>query len=402
MFWEALVLAVRAIRRNALRSVLTMLGVVIGVGAVIALVTLGSGTTASVTSNISKLGSNRLTIRSGQRPGPGAARASAKSFTVADTVAIATEIPGVSAATPTSSSSIFVILGNQNWSTTITGTDDSFFDTRQWDLASGRRFTDSELRGGAAVCVIGQTIRKNLFGSLDPVGERVRLQKFTCNVVGTLAEKGAGGFGNDQDDVILVPLRTFQRRVAGNADVDTIEAMARDGYTTTKVKADIEDLLRERRRIRAGKSDDFNVFDMTEIGATLTSTTTLLTGLLSAVAAVSLLVGGIGIMNIMLVSVTERTREIGIRLAVGALGRQVLLQFLIESVVLSAFGGFIGIALGLSLAAVGSQLLNVPFVLDPSIILAAFLFSAAIGVIFGFFPARRAARLDPIEALRHE
>ena len=402
MFWEALILAVRAIRRNPLRSILTMLGVVIGVGAVIALVTLGSGTTASVTSNITKLGSNRLTIRSGQQPGPGAVRASAKPFNEADAVAIATEVPGVAAATPTASSSVIVILGNQNWTTTLTGTDNNFFDTRQWDLASGRRFTDSELRSGAAVCVIGQTVRTNLFGSADPVGERVRLQKFTCNVVGTLAAKGAGSFGNDQDDIILAPLRTFQRRVAGNTDVGTIDAMVRAGYTTTKVKADIEDLMRDRRHIRAGNDDDFNVFDMTEIGNTLASTTTLLTGLLSAVAAVSLLVGGIGIMNIMLVSVTERTREIGIRLAVGALGSQVLLQFLIEAVVLSAFGGVIGITVGLGLAALGSNLLNIPFILSPSIILAAFLFSAAIGVIFGFFPARRAAHLDPIEALRHE
>ncbi len=402
MFFETLILAIRAIRRSALRSFLTILGIVIGVGAVIALVTLGSGTTASVTSSISALGSNRLTIRPGQNPGPGAVRSSSKAFDAADVTAIATEVAGVSAAAPIASSSVTVILGNQNWPTTITGTDNNFFDTRQWSLGSGRRFTDSELRNGAAVCVVGQTIRKNLFGSGDPIGQSVRLQKFTCNVVGLLVAKGEGGFGNDQDDILLVPIRTFQRRVAGNADVAMIDAMVASGYTTAKVKASIEVLLRDRRRIREGKDDDFNVFDMTEIGNTLASTTTLLTGLLAAVAAVSLLVGGIGIMNIMLVSVTERTREIGIRLAVGALGRQVLLQFLIEAVVLSAFGGIIGIAIGLGLAGLGSQLLKVPFVVEPVVILAAFLFSAAIGVIFGFFPARRAARLNPIEALRHE
>ncbi len=402
MFFETLILAVRAIRRNPLRSFLTILGIVIGVGAVIALVTIGAGTTQSVTSSITALGSNRLTIRPGNRAGPGAVRTQSKSFTLADAAAIATEVPGVEAAAPSSSSTVTVILGNQNWSTTITGTDNNFFDTRQWKLTAGRRFTDSELRGGAAVCVIGETIRENLFGASNPIGETVRLQKFTCNVIGLLEAKGEAGFGRDQDDIILVPIRTFQRRVAGNTDVDMIDALVKSGTTTTKVKADIEVVLRDRRKVRAGANDDFNVFDMTEIGNTLTSTTTLLTGLLGAVAAVSLLVGGIGIMNIMLVSVTERTREIGIRLAVGALGRQVLMQFLIEAVVLSAFGGVIGIMLGLGLAVIGSHLLHIPFVFNPTIIVAAFLFSALVGVVFGYFPARSAAHLDPIDALRHE
>jgi putative ABC transport system permease protein len=366
------------------------------------MVTIGSGTTASVTSNISKLGSNRLTVRPGQTTGPGAVRSTAKAFVIADVAAIANEVSGVAAAAPTSTSSITVILGNQNWSTSIIGTDNAFFDTRQWDLQSGRRFTDSELRGGAAVCVIGQTVARNLFGAGSPIGESMRLQKFTCNVVGLLAAKGEGSFGNDQDDVVLTPIRTFQRRVAGNSDVNMIDVMVEDGRSTAKAKVDIEALLRDRRRIRAGAEDDFNVFDMTEIGNTLTSTTTLLTGLLGAVAAVSLLVGGIGIMNIMLVSVTERTREIGIRLAVGALARQVLLQFLIEAVVLSVLGGVVGIVLGLGLAGLGAHFLNIPFIVDGGMILVAFLFSAAIGVVFGFFPARRAASLNPIDALRHE
>jgi putative ABC transport system permease protein len=329
-------------------------------------------------------------------------RSAAKAFTLADVTAIASEISSIQAAAPNASGAVTVILGNQNWSTSIIGTDNAFFTVRQWDIASGRRFTDSELRSGVAACIIGETVRKNLFGANDPVGGKIRLQKFTCNVVGLLAPKGESSFGSDQDDIIVTPVRTFQRRIAGDSDVNMIDVMVKDGHSTVKAKADIESLLRERRRIRAGAEDDFNVFDMTEIGSTLTSTTTLLTGLLGAVAAVSLLVGGIGIMNIMLVSVTERTREIGIRLAVGAFASQVLLQFLIEAVVLSVLGGVIGIILGLSLAAVGAYLLSVPFVVDVGTIVLAFAFSAAIGVIFGFFPARRAANLNPIEALRHE
>jgi putative ABC transport system permease protein len=402
MFVETLILAVRAIRRNALRSILTILGVVIGVGAVIALVTLGAGTTASVTSNITKLGSNKLTIRPGHTAGPGAVRSSARSFTEADAQAILDDISGIKAVAPSASSSITVILGNQNWTTSITGTDNGYFDTNNWNLSLGRRFTDSELRGGASVCVLGETVRQNLFGSGDPIGEAVRLQKFVCTVIGVLASKGEASFGRDQDDIILVPLRTFQRRVAGNNDVSTIEVAVQDGVSTAKVKTAIENLMRDRRKIVDGTDDDFNVFDMTEIGNTLTSTTTLLTGLLGSVAAVSLLVGGIGIMNIMLVSVTERTREIGIRLAVGALRRQVLSQFLVEAVVLSVFGGILGIIIGLSLAGIGSHLLNIPFVVNPTIVIAAFLFSALIGVVFGYFPARNAANLDPIDALRHE
>jgi putative ABC transport system permease protein len=402
MFRETLTLAARAIRRSPLRSFLTILGVVIGVGAVIAMVTLGSGTTASVTANISKLGTNRLSIRPGRDMGPGAVRSTAKSFTVDDVNAIASEIAGLAAVAPTSTLSTTVILGNQNWTTSISGTENGFFDVRQWQVASGRQFTDSELRGGTSVCIIGATIRKNLFGLADPIGQTLRLEKFTCKVVGLLVKKGEGGFGNDQDDIVLTPLKTFQRRIAGDSDVDLIDVSVRDARSMSKAKSDIDALLRERRHIRQGADDDFNVFDMTEIGNTLTNTSTLLTGLLGAVAAVSLLVGGIGIMNIMLVSVTERTREIGIRLAVGALASQVLAQFLVEAIVLSVLGGVIGIALGLGLAAIGSHYLKVPFIVDPGIVLVAFLFSAVIGIVFGFFPARRAANLNPIEALRHE
>ena len=258
------------------------------------------------------------------------------------------------------------------------------------------------MRGGRAACIIGETVHDKLFGAADALGRNMRVDKVSCEVIGMLQAKGQSSFGNDQDDVVLMPLRVFQRRIAGNTDVSTIPVSAEDGVETAKVQADIERLLRERRGITRGKDDDFSVRDMKQIAETQTGTTTVLTGLLGAVAGVSLFVGGIGIMNIMLVSVTERTREIGIRLAIGALERQVLMQFLTEAVVLSLFGGLLGIVLGLGLAWLATGGLQVPFLIDPSIIFLAFSFSALVGVAFGYFPARRAARLDPIEALRHE
>jgi putative ABC transport system permease protein len=297
---------------------------------------------------------------------------------------------------------ITAIVGSENWSTSLTGTDNAYFDAGQWEVNSGRLFTDSELRGGSTVCVIGETVRQHLFGNQNPIGETIRLQRMPCNVVGLLASKGSGGFGMDQDDVIVIPLRTFQRRIAGNADVGSISVAARSDTTAAKVKRDVEVLLRERRRIGTGERDDFNVFDMTEVINTLSTIASVLTGLLAAVAGVSLVVGGIGIMNIMLVSVTERTREIGIRLAIGALRAQVLQQFLMEAVVLSLLGGLVGIVLGMSLAFVGVTLLKVPFIFNPGIVALAFAFSGIVGVVFGYFPAQRAASLNPIEALRHE
>ena len=403
MLIETLLLALRAIRQNTLRSALTALGIIIGVAAVTALVTIGNGTTASVVSGVSRLGSNLLTVRPGAPGGsPGGARSTAKQFTAADAAAIMDQVPGVKVVAPVASGRTTAIVGNQNWSTSVAGTDDGYFEAGQWTLALGRLFTDSEIRGGSAVCVIGQTVRQHLFGNADPVGQALRLQRIPCNVVGLLASKGAGGFGMDQDDIVAIPLRAFQRRIAGNTDVDYINVAAQADTTTATVQADVETLLRQRRRVGAGDKDDFSVFDMTQITSTLSTITTVLTGLLAAVAAVSLLVGGIGIMNIMLVSITERTREIGIRLAIGALRSQVLAQFLVEAVVLSLAGGLIGIALGLALAVVGVHLINVPFVFDPTIVVEAFAFSGIVGVIFGYFPARRAAGLNPIEALRHE
>ena len=402
MFPNAILLALREIRRNVLRSALTILGIVIGVAAVITMVTIGEGATAQVQAEIGKLGTNLLQVFPGQGfRGAGGARQQSKRFEVEDADAIAT-LPGVAAVAPAANSNTQAIYGNTNWSTQITGTTDQFLRVRDWQLSSGRNFTESELRSGAAVCILGATVRRELFGAQDPVESSIRLQKLSCKVIGVLNAKGQSSFGQDQDDVVLMPLRAVQRRINGNTDVYTILVSARDGIATQRVQQSMERLMRERRRIRPGTDDDFTVMDMKEVASTMTSTTKVLTGLLGAVAAVSLIVGGVGIMNIMLVSVTERTREIGTRLAVGAMASDVLLQFLVEAVVLALLGGTIGIVLGLSAAAFATHGFGVPFVFNGGIVILAFVFSAAVGIAFGYFPAQRAAQLDPIEALRHE
>lgn len=403
MFWNVLLLALREIRRNVMRSSLTILGIVIGVSAVITMVTLGGGATEQVSAEISSLGSNLLHVRPGQRGrGPGGTRSTADMFKMGDAEAISREISGLAAVAAVASQAVQAISGNQNWSTAVIGSTNAYLQVRDWPLEDGRRFTNGELRAGKTVCIIGSTVRKELFSNRNPLGDSIRLGKLSCQVVGVLESKGQSGFGSDQDDFVLLPLRAVQRRIAGNTDIGGIYISAQDGISTEKVKKNIERLMRERRRIAPGQDDDFHVNDMQELVSAMTGTTRVLTGLLGAVAAVSLLVGGIGIMNIMLVSVTERTREIGIRLAIGALARDVLMQFLVEAVVLSSFGGVIGIVLGLAAAIAGARLLSVPFVLNPGIVAVAFVFSAAVGVVFGYFPARQAARLDPIEALRHE
>jgi len=403
MIWETIILALRAIRRNVLRSFLTILGIVIGVAAVITMVTLGDGATEQVRADISSLGSNMLQVRPGQGfRGPGGVRVFAERFKLSDAQAIEREIAGLKAVAPLSDQSGQAISGNRNWSTTVTGSTNDYLTVRNWPLESGRVFTESELNSGRAVCILGATVARELFGDQDPLGAFIRLDRLSCQVVGVLASKGQSSFGQDQDDLVMVPIRTMQRRIAGNTDVKAILVSAMDGVSTEALREDIERLMRERRRVSEGQDDDFHVRDMQEIVSTLTSTTRVLTALLGAVAAVSLLVGGIGIMNIMLVSVTERTREIGTRLAIGAREGEVLMQFLIEAVVLSSLGGLFGIALGLGAAALGARLLGVPFVFNLGIVILAFVFSASVGVIFGFFPARRAARMDPIEALRHE
>lgn len=403
MFRETVLLAQREIRRNVLRSSLTILGIVIGVAAVITMVTLGGGVTAQVTSDIAKLGSNLLQVRPGQGfRGPGGIRSGATNFKIADAQAIEEEVSGIAAVAPSASRGTQAVYGNVNWSTTVTGSTNDFLTTRDWRIEYGREFTDGEMRAGKAVCILGSTVKKELFGAQNPLDTSIRLQKLSCQVIGVLESKGQSSFGTDQDDFVLIPIRTFHRRIAGNIDVTAIFVSARDGVSTEKVQKDLEELMRERRNIALGKEDDFNVRDMKEIMSTLTGTTRVLTALLGAVAAVSLLVGGIGIMNIMLVSVTERTREIGIRLAIGAREKEVLTQFLVEAVVLSCFGGVVGIFLGLGAAALASDALNVPFVWNPGIVVLSFLFSGAVGIVFGYFPALKAARMDPIEALRHE
>jgi putative ABC transport system permease protein len=400
MLWNTLLLALREIRRNVMRSFLTVLGIVIGVASVITMVTLGNGATRKVTAQIASLGSNLLMIAPGKRTGPGQ-EGFAPAFRAEDAEAIARQIGAIAAAAPVSVRSAAAIFGHENWSTSVTGTTSSYLTLRNMVLQSGRAFSDSESRAGAAVCVVGQTVREKLFGSQDPLNKRIRLGTLSFQVIGLLEAKGQS-LGQDQDDVVLLPLRTFQRRVSGNQDASMIMASVRDGVSAEKVRRDIRLLLRERRRLATGEDDNFTVMDTKELSRMFTGATQLLTGLLGAVAAISLLVGGIGIMNIMLVSVTERTREVGTRLAIGALEREVLLQFLVEAMVLSSLGGLFGILLGLGASLGLKNALNVPFVLDPGIVMIAFLFSAAVGVVFGYFPALKAARLDPIEALRHE
>lgn len=402
MFFETTRLAMRAISRNMLRSFLTVLGVVIGVAAVIAMVTIGSGTTERVKSELSRLGTNMLFIRPGQF-GPGRASVDAKRFNDHDIQAIKDQISGIRAVAPLNrSSAATVIYGGKNHQTSVVGTTNDYLISQDWTIALGREFQPAEDRGGQIGCIIGETVRQELFGASNPVGQTIRVSNISCPVIAVLARKGQSGMGDDQDDTVIMPLKIHQRRIGGTTTISSIMVSAQDGVSTAKVQSDLENLLRERRRIALGRQDDFTVNDMTQIASAMTGTTTLLTGLLGAVAAVSLLVGGIGIMNIMLVSVTERTREIGIRLAIGALEKQVLTQFLVEAVMLSAFGGIAGILTGLGLAYAVVSFLGVPFVTSPSIIAIAFAFSAAIGVVFGYFPARRAASLSPIEALRHE
>jgi len=401
MWWNALILALREIRRNVMRSFLTILGIVIGVAAVITMVTLGSGATLQVTEQLASLGSNLLTIIPGQRVGMGQ-RTTAAQFDLDDVEAIARDIPSIAGVAPASLQGVTAVFGNENWSTSVTGTNNQYLQVGNWMLASGRQFTDSEVRAGKAVCIVGETVRKELFGGQDPLGSKIRLEKFSCQVIGLLVAKGQSAMGSDQDDTIIIPLRTFQRRISGNQDISRVQVSVRDGASTEKVVQYITRLLRERRHISANEDDNFQVLDMKQLASMLTGTTRVLTMLLGAVAAVSLLVGGIGIMNIMLVSVTERTREIGIRLAIGALAREVLTQFLVEAVVLSSFGGIFGVVLALVASAGLTNVLQVPFVFNPGIVVIAFLFSAAVGVVFGYFPAKKAARLDPIEALRHE
>ncbi len=401
MIWLTVVMALREVRRNALRSFLTMLGIVIGVGAVITMVTIGKGATAKVQQDVSALGENLLMVRPGaDRHGPGGVRASAPSFEQDDVEAIRREVPGVEAVSGSASKSATLIYGNANWTTSVTGCEPDYLNVKDRELAAGRAFLPQEQ--GQAVCVIGDTVKKELFGAQPPLGERIRVGRVSCLVIGVLAAKGQAAMGMDQDDTVLMPLVAFQRRVLGSRDIPSIELKAKTGQSVTVVESTVEALLAERRRIAPGEDNDFHVRNVQEIADAMGAVTTTLTGLLGGIAAVSLLVGGIGIMNIMLVSVTERTREIGTRLAIGALANEVMLQFLVEAIVLSLLGGMIGIGFGLGLSYLAARSLGVPFVVAPDVVVGAFAFSAMVGIVFGYLPARKAARLNPIEALRHE
>ncbi len=401
MLWEAIRLAFTAIIRNKLRSFLTVLGVVIGVAAVIAMVTVGEGSSTQVQASVERLGTNVLVLRPGRvRMGPPSGEPAAR-FDMKDAAALA-ELPIIAHVAPQSMASYSLVAGNANTTAQVYGTTAEYLVVQNWSLAFGRSFEASEEGGGAAVCILGQTVRAKLFGGTDPLGQTIRLRGLACEVIGVLTARGAGSFGQDQDEVVLLPIKAMHRRLQGDTEVGSISVALLKSVSSADGIRSVQALMRERRNIDIGKADDFSVTDMKDFNNLLSGVNSVMTGLLSAVAAVSLLVGGIGIMNIMLVSVTERTREIGIRLAVGASGGQVLLQFLIEAIVLSILGGAIGIVVGLALAWGGSVYLAVPFTPSPVVIALAFGFSAVVGVVFGFFPARRAARMDPIEALRHQ
>ncbi|MDO7843361.1 ABC transporter permease [Sphingomonas immobilis] len=402
MFGTTLVLALRSIARHKLRSFLTTLGIIIGVAAVVTMVTLGKATTAAVQKSIASLGTNILQVRPGQGFGRGGGGPRPPDFKREDVIAIREQIAGVKAVAAQAQSTATAIYEGANWSTTINGTTGDYFQVQPWPLAEGRYFTGPEEAAGKAVCILGNTVKTNLYPKGEAVGTRMRIGNISCDVIGVLSTRGQAGFGGDQDDVVIMPLKAVQRRFTGSTDVRLMLVGVDDAYQTSAVQSSIEDLLRERRKITGTKTDDFNIFDTKQISDTLTSSTTLLTGIVTAVAAISLIVGGIGIMNIMLVSVTERTREIGIRLAIGAVAREVLLQFLVEAIALSCLGGLIGLVVA-QLAVLGLVgVMKVDWMFEPQINIVAFVISAVIGVVFGYFPARRAAALNPIDALRHE
>ena len=401
IFWNAIVMALQAIRRNKVRSFLTAIGIVIGVASVITMVHLGQAATKSVTDQISSMGPNLLIVNPGtEQRGPGGPNSSAKSFTMEDAKIIAEEVSDITLA-PISSTRSTIVYGTTNYATSISGTDNNYFAVRDWTISNGRAFEPKELLAGSAVCILGATVVKEVYKDEDPVGTSLRIDQTPCMVIGTLKAKGAS-MGQDQDDLVLMPILAVQRRLVGSPNVQALQVSASSASVTKTAQLEIEEILRERRGIKEGEAKNFHVRNMQELSDTLASSTAILTALLGAIAAVSLLVGGIGIMNIMLVSVTERTREIGIRMAIGARAREVLLQFLTEAVVLSGLGGALGISLGVLASWFITGKLGMTFVLSPNIIGIAFAFSAGVGILFGFVPARKAAHLRPIEALRYE
>jgi putative ABC transport system permease protein len=397
-------IAFRALRRNKLRSVLTALGIIIGVGAVIAMVGIGNGAKAQVEAQIASLGENVILIFSGSTTSSGIRTGwgGAGTLKIEDAEAIRREVPGILNVSEEVVSNSQIASGNQNWFTRIYGESAEYLDIRQWALADGAPFTDQDVRSANKVCVIGATTASQIFGSSDAVGQALRIKNVPFTVTGVLTRKGLSTQGVDQDDVVIMPFTTAMKRVAGGTTLRNINVQVGDAKDLALAQQQIIDLLRQRHNIRAGRDDDFTVRNQQEIADAQTAATDVMTGLLAAIAGVSLIVGGIGIMNIMLVSVTERTREIGTRMAVGAHGRDILTQFLIEAVSLSSIGGLIGIIVGVVGSKAISAVKHWPSLISPSSIIVAFLFSAAVGIFFGFYPARKAAQLDPIEALRYE
>ena len=397
-------IAFRALRRNKLRSVLTALGIIIGVGAVIAMVGIGNGAKAQVEAQIASLGENVILIFSGSTTSSGIRTGwgGAGTLKIEDADAIRREVPGIVNVSEEVVSNSQIASGNQNWFTRIYGESAEYLDIRQWALSDGAPFTDQDVRSANKVCVIGATTASQIFGTADAVGQALRIKNVPFTVTGVLTRKGLSTQGVDQDDVVIMPFTTAMKRVAGGTTLRNINVQVGDAKDLALAQQQIIDLLRQRHNIRAGRDDDFTVRNQQEIADAQTAATDVMTGLLAAIAGVSLIVGGIGIMNIMLVSVTERTREIGTRMAVGAHGRDILTQFLIEAVSLSSIGGLIGIIVGVVGSKTISAVKHWPSLISPSSIIVAFLFSAAVGIFFGFYPARKAAQLDPIEALRYE
>ncbi len=397
-------IALRALRRNLMRSGLTMLGIIIGVAAVIAMVAIGTGAKEQVAASIAQIGQNTVLVLSGA-PSRGGVRGgfgSAPTLTRQDYEAIRKEVSGVLRATPDVRKNAQVMAGNQNVNTTINGAGEDYVDIRAWDFADGVNFSSADVKAATKVAILGNTVATNLFGDASPVGQIVRIQNAPYTVVGLLKPKGMSMMGSDQDDVVLVPWSSALVRLTGTDSFRSITVQAESAEQVEQMMEDIGALLRQRHRLREGAEDDFHVHSQQEIMEMATSTAKTMTILLGAIAGVSLLVGGIGIMNIMLVSVTERTREIGVRMAVGARGGDILLQFLVEAVVLSVGGGLIGIGLGVGVAKIVSAKVGWNTLVSPESVALAFAFSAAIGIFFGFYPARKAAGLDPIEALRYE
>jgi putative ABC transport system permease protein len=405
MNWSATFkIALRALRRNSLRTGLTMLGIIIGVGAVVAMVAIGAGAKSQVEAQIASLGENVILIFSGSTTSSGirTGLGSAGTLKIEDAEAIAREVPGVALVSPEVRIAQQVAAGNQNWMTQILGESPDYFTIRQWPIVAGTAFTEQDVRGATKVAVIGQTLARQIFAEEDPVGQVIRIKQVPFTIVGLLAPKGLSVMGTDQDDVVVMPYTSAMKRVTGQTMLRGISIQTTDKNSLRPAQEQIVALLRQKHRILAAKDDDFTVRSQEEIAEAAMATSRVMTVLLGSIAGVSLLVGGIGIMNIMLVSVTERTREIGIRMAVGAHGRDILRQFLIEAITLSSLGGIIGIALGALASKLLAHFNSWPTILSPLSMCAAFGFSAAVGIFFGYYPARKAAALDPITALRYE